>query len=162
MRSPAYSPVGNVSGVAMAVKTITLEAELLKSEVYRSLSGAQKNMLNDFLMKRKLSKHKGTWQIVNNGDIVYTYDEGKLNGIKRSNFMKCLDALIAKGFIDVYHSGNGGKKGDVSLYWISDRWKKFGTLAFVVKERPKDSRCKRGFAAHPDRRKKNISTQKCS
>jgi hypothetical protein len=154
MRSPAYSPVGNVLGVAMAVKTITLETELLKSEVYRSLSGTQKNMLNDFLMKRKLSKHKGTWQIVNNGDIVYTYDEGKRNGITRSNFMKCLDALIETGFIDVYHSGHGGKKGDVSLYWISDRWKKFGTPEFVVKKRPKDSRCKRGFAAHPCCRKK--------
>ena len=145
----------------MAVKTITLETELLKSAVYRSLSGTQKNMLNDFLMKRRLSKHKGTWQIVNNGDIVYTYNEGKLNGISRSNFMKCLDALIEKGFIDVYHSGNGGKKGDKSLYWISNRWEKWGTDSFVEKKRPKDARCKRGFAAHPERRKKKISTQKC-
>ena len=96
------------------------------------------------------------------GDIVYTYDEAERNGIKRSNFMKCLDALIAKGFIDVYHSGNGGKKGDVSLYWISDRWEKWGATSFVEKKRPTDPRCKRGFAANPDRRKKNISTQKCN
>jgi len=146
----------------MASKTISLEKELLKSEAYRSLSGTQKNVLHDFLMKRKLKKYNGRWEITNNGEIEYCYSEAEKKGIPRSTFMKCLDALIAKGFIDVYHSGNGGKKGDKSLYWISDRWKHWGTDKFVTKKRPKDPRCKRGFAAYPEHRKKMISTQKCN
>ena len=146
----------------MALKTVTVERACLRSPAFRKLSGTQKSVLFDFMMKRKLKKYNGRWEITNNGDIEYCYSEAEKKGIPRSTFMKCIDALIAKGFIDISHSGSGGKKGDKNLYWISNRWERWGTDSFVKKKRPKDGRCKRGFAAHPDRRKKNISTQKCN
>jgi hypothetical protein len=147
----------------MASKTISIEKTLLKSPAFRALSGMQKTVLFDFLMKRRLKKMpNGVWEISNNGDIEYCYSEAEKKGIGRSTFMKCIDALIAYGFIDISNSVSGGKKGDKNLYWICNRWEKWGTDSFVEKKRPKDTRCKRGFAAHPKRRKKNISTQKCN
>ncbi len=146
----------------MAPKTVTVERAWLKSPAFRQLSGTQKTVLFDFMMKRQLKKYNKHWEITNNGDIEYCYSEAEKKGIPRSTFMKCIDALIANGFIDIAHSGSGGKKGDKNLYWISNRWEKWGSDSFVRKTRPKDGRCKRGFAAHPGRRKKNISTQKCN
>jgi len=139
----------------MASLTVTFDRALFKSEAFRSLSGTQKTVLFDFLLKRRMGKagKRGQWDIVNNGEIEYTYSEAEKKGIPRSTFMKTLDVLISRGFIDVSHSGNGGRKGDKSLYSISERWRKWGEKDFVVVKRPKDLRVKRGFAAHPEHRK---------
>jgi len=132
---------------------ITVERALLKSRAFRRLSGTTKTVLFDFLMKRKLRKlkirqgRKAEWFISNNGEIEYTYSEAekKKPPISRSSFMRGLDSLIEHGFIDIEHSGSGGKKGDKSLYAISDRWKEWGTESFISATRPKDTRCGRGF-----------------
>jgi len=72
--------------------------------------------------------------------------------MKSSTFMKCIDRLIEVGLIDITHSGAGGRKGDVSLYALIERWRKYGTSDFIVKKRPKDNRSGRGFAHHPEHR----------
>jgi DNA-binding PadR family transcriptional regulator len=59
--------------------------------------------------------------------------------------MRALDELVAKGFIDIAWSGSGGKKGDVSLYAVSDRWTDYGTHKFQSATRPRDTREGRGF-----------------
>ena len=69
--------------------------------------------------------------------------------------MITLDTLIAKGFIDVAWSGSGGKKGDKSLYGISERWRDWGTDKFIKASRPKDTRKGRGFAAYWKRKKQS-------
>jgi len=64
--------------------------------------------------------------------------------------MRAIDTLIEHGFLDISHSGSGGKKGDKSLYAISERWKVWGTDAFTPVSRPKDTRAGRGFKKGPD------------
>ena len=83
--------------------------------------------------------------ILNNGEIEYCYSEAEKKGIPRPSFMRNLDMLIEYGFLDITHSGSGGKKGDKSLYAISDRWRDYGTDNFVPSSRPKDLRQGRGF-----------------
>lgn len=135
----------------MAGKTIVLERDLLKSCAFRSLNGTAKNVYFDFRMKCKLQKSKGSkrdgWCIINNGEIEYTYSEAekKIPPIPRATFMRRIDDLIERGFIDVVHSGSGGKKGDKSLYAISNRWRAWGTENFESVMRQKDTRSGRGF-----------------
>lgn len=138
----------------MASEVVVVERRLLQSKAFRSLSGTAKTVLFDFLMKRKLTKirakpgRKNEWVVTNNGLIEYSYSEAEKKGIPRSTFMNCLDVLIEQGFLDLVHSGSGGKKGDKSLYAISERWKAWGTDDFVKASRPKDTRVGRGFAVY--------------
>jgi len=75
--------------------------------------------------------------LVNNGEIQFTYLEAKKKwGISDKRFVKALDDLIRVGLIDIAKTGLGLKK-DVTLYAMSDRWEKFGTDEFVVRQRPK-------------------------
>jgi len=143
----------------MASDIIVIERELLKSKPFRSLSGATKNVYFDFRMKCRVTTpkprpgRKAERVILNNGEIEYTYIEAEKRGIPRSTFMNCIDELVTKGLIDIHHSGSGGRKGDKSLYGISDRWKSWGTPNFVKAERPKDTRQGRGFAVYWNKRK---------
>ncbi|MBW2709179.1 MAG: hypothetical protein JRD04_07860 [Deltaproteobacteria bacterium] len=83
--------------------------------------------------------------ILNNGELEYTYSEAEKRGLPRATFMRAIDTLIEHGFLDISHSGGGGKKGDKSLYAISDRWLLFGTENFIPAKRSKDNRQGRGF-----------------
>ena len=133
----------------MSGDVIMVERSLLRADAFRSLSGTAKTVLFDFLMKRKIKGVKVHGRkvpmILNNGEIVYSYAEAEQKGIPRSTFMRALDELVAKGFIDIAWSGSGGKKGDVSLYGLSDRWIAYGTDKFKSATRPKDKRQGRGF-----------------
>ncbi len=138
--------------------TVIFERELLKSKSYKSISAGAIHVYSHFMMKRKMNKigHSGKarWAQINNGELVFTYSEAERElGMPRSTFMNCLDRLIEVGLIDIAHSGSGGKKGDVSLYAISQRWRKYGTNEFIEKQRPRDNRSGRGFAANPQHRK---------
>ncbi len=140
----------------------------MKSDVFRSLSGTAKNVYFDFLMKCRVKGRKAKAgrkterEILNNGEIEYTYSEAEKKGIPRSTFMACLDMLTEKGFIDIAHSGAGGKKGDKSLYAISDRWIAWGTEDFVEASRPKDTRGGRGFAVYWKRERANMGMKNCN
>lgn len=130
---------------------IVVQRDLLKSEVFRKLNGTAKTVYFDFLMKCKVksraaaSGRKKERVILNNGQIQYSYSEAEKKGILSGSFMRAIDTLIEHGFIDISHSGNGGKKGDMNLYSISDRFEKWGTDIFVLATRPKDTRSGRGF-----------------
>lgn len=135
---------------------IVVERELLKSKAFRTLNGTAKIVFFDFLMKCKVKGIKAKQGrksgriILNNGELQYTYAEAqkKEPPITRPAFTRALDNLIEHGFIDVMHSGVGGKKGDTSLYGISERWRKYGTEDFKKVSRPKDTRQGRGFAVY--------------
>jgi hypothetical protein len=137
----------------MASDIIVVERELLKSKAFRKLNGTSKTVYFDFLMKCKVKGikrkqgRKTERVILNNGELEYCYTEAlkKEPPIIRSTFMRSLDSLIEKGFIDIEHSGSGTRKGDKSLYTISERWRKYGTPQFVDKKRAKDTRQGRGF-----------------
>lgn len=135
----------------MVKKVTVVETDLLKSDVFRGLSSPAKTVLFDFLMKRQVKKMKARpgreadWVILNNGEIEYTYSEAFKRGIPFRTFARVIDELVRCGFIDIAYSGSGGRKGDKSLYAISDRWKQWGTEEFIPASRPKDTRSGRGF-----------------
>ena len=131
-------------------KVVVIDKDLINSEVFRSLKKKSILALLDFLGKRQIHISKDGQRkktIVNNGLIEYCYTEGEKKGIPRASFMRALDELTEKGFIDVTHSGQG-YQGDKSTYAISERWRKYGTPEFVKKTRPKDNRGGRGFMAY--------------
>ncbi|MGD9161960.1 MAG: hypothetical protein PVG39_26350 [Desulfobacteraceae bacterium] len=140
----------------MVSETISIERSLLNSEAFRRLSSTAKTVYFDFKMKCRVEEiknkkgRKSSWRIKNNGELIYTYVEAmnKSPKITRPAFTRALDNLIEHGFIDVAHSGAGGRKGDKSMYAISHRWRKWGTNEFVEVIRQKDTRQGRGFAVY--------------
>ncbi len=146
---------------------IVVERKLLKSEAFRKLNGTAKTVYFDFRMKCQVKSVRGNGsrkpvrEIRNNGEIEYTYSEAekKKPKIPRSSFMRAINDLLAFGFVDIYHSGSGGKKGDKSLYGISDRWQHFGTDKFKYAERLNDDRTGRGFQPGNDHWKKIMGVE---
>ena len=135
-----------------------IDRDVLVSNAFNSLAAAPIRVYLHFLLKRKMVKRsigkRKKWVQVNNGELVFTYAMAKKDlNMPSSTFMNCIDRLVAVGLLDIPHSGAGGKKGDVSLYSLSERWRKFGTPEFIQKSRPKDNRSGRGFAAYPENRK---------
>ena len=128
-----------------------VEKEMAKSKAFRMLPKTAIIILLDFLMKRRM---KGG-RIVNNGEIEYCFSEALKRGIPPATFNRNRDILIGHGFLEVTHAGSGGKKGDKTLYALSDRWQKWDKDTFKRVERPKDLRKGIGFAAHWGR--KNIA-----
>ena len=135
---------------------IYISKQILSSMAYRTLSRKAMLVYQDFLAKRimKRVRHDGNkyWICENNGEIVFPYTEAETNGISRRDFVKTIDELQAKGFIDITHQGKGGRKpatggGDYSTYWIDDRWENYGTDDFKLARKPrkKDTRKDRGW-----------------
>ena len=94
-----------------------------------------------------VKKGKRDWVILNNGELVFTYDEAEdVYKITRPRFTRALDSLIGKGFIDVTATGMGVHKV-TTHYAISARWRHYGTPQFEVKKRPKPSIKNPGFKA---------------
>jgi hypothetical protein len=82
------------------------------------------------------------WVIKNNGKIVFTYSEARRKyGINAGRHSRALKQLHEFGFIDTNHLG-GGMDGDCTTFFISKRWKKYGTPDFEQREWPKDYRKK--------------------
>jgi len=133
----------------MALNKIVVDKKLLNSKAFKSIKRPNSFFVYFcFLMKRKVKKNKRTkhYIILNNGELVFTYQEAqKRLEISTGTFRNCIDELLSLGLIDITHHGSGGHNGDNSLYAISDRWEKYGTDYFVKKIRPKDQREGRGF-----------------
>ncbi len=138
---------------------IYITRELLKSSAYRSLSRVAMLVYQDFLSKRILKRinrnKRKLWECENNGNIIFPYSEAEEKGFLRKQFRDGIDELQEKGLIDITHQGRGGRKpqkgtGDVSTYWIDDRWKKWGTDDFKPPRKPrkKDQRKGRGWAIY--------------
>jgi hypothetical protein len=134
---------------------------LVQSKAFWALRGSSIKVLFVFLSKcvqksvqsRPMRREK-EWVITNNGEIQFTYIEAKEKwGITNQTFAASIDQLVEVGFIDIAKSGSGLHK-DVTLYAISDRWRKYGTDEFVYLQRPK-RKVKYGFA----KGHRNFSTQ---
>jgi hypothetical protein len=135
---------------------IYITKELLESKAYRSLSRCAMLIYQDFLAKREMvpikRNRKKVWVINNNGRMIYPYSEAAENGFSKDQFRNAIDELQQKGLIDITHQGRGGRKpanglGDVSKYWIDDRWIDYGTEDFrpARNSRKKDKRQGRGW-----------------
>jgi len=88
------------------------------------------------MQARPMSRDR-EWRITNNGEIQFTYTEAEEKyDISEGKFKRAIDDLVRVGLIDITKTGLGLKK-EVSLYAISNRWKKYGTDEFIVQKRPK-------------------------
>jgi hypothetical protein len=145
---------------------IYITKELLESEAYRSLSRCALLIYQDFLAKREMvaikRNRKKVWVINNNGEIIYPYSEAEEKGFSRQQFIKSIDELQQKGLIDITHQGKGGRKsakgtGDVSKYWIDDRWLDYETEDFRLPRNPrvKDERKDRGWSLYHAQKNKS-------
>jgi len=145
---------------------IWFDKNLLRSQVFRSLGKWSLLAYLDFLRRRQMeavkrSKRSDDWVIKNNGEIVYPYSEAEKKGIGRREFRNAIDELIEKGFLDIAHQGSGGRSGDMTRYFIDDRWKDHGTPSFrpARKPRRKDTRNGRGWSAFHANKKKSPVTK---
>ena len=151
----AYKPKSN--------SVIVVDRPLIFSQAYMELSGVAPKVLLWFLARRRIEKtgRKGKEQkvIANNGEIVFPYSEAhKKFKITRPRFARAISQLVEVGFVDINHLG-GGMVKDITTYYISDRWKSYGTQEFEKMERPKDTRGL-GFTSEnwEERSKKKRST----
>jgi hypothetical protein len=138
---------------------IFLPRSLPDSPAFISLSKWSHIVLVKFYSKRVMKSikrnRKKYWVCENNGRIIFPYTEAVKMGIGKREFRNAIDELQEKGFLDIKHRGNGGRKpeatnsGDAALYWIDDRWKEFGTERFLPPKNPriKDSRKSRGWSS---------------
>ena len=129
-------------------QNIYVERSLISSLAFIELPGTAAKVLLWFLARRqfaKLSKfRRREWVNKNNGEIVFSYAEAeKKFNLTRPRFRRTIDNLIKFGFIDINHHG-GGMFKDMTTYYISDRWRDYGTSDFKEQSRRKDTR-KLGF-----------------
>ena len=150
---------------------IYITKELLNHIAYRSLSRVAMLLYQDFLSKRIMKRvSKKRWVCENNGKIVFPFSDGLEKGYSSKQFRNAIDELQGRGLIDIKHLGKGGRKplkgtADVSLYWIDDRWKEYGTDDFRPPRKPrkKEIRQDRGWALlmnDPKRKKEIIRKRK--
>ena len=103
---------------------VYFESDLLISEAFWDLTGAAIKvfmifrmkciMANEFVGKRKVLN------IVNNGEIIYTFAEAcKNHRIPKSTFLRARDQLINVGLIEI--AENGGTH-HTNKYAISNNW----------------------------------------
>ena len=130
-----------------------LSKSLIRSNAFQSLGDTAIKVYLEFRMRCRVNPPAGKpgrnseWVIENNGNLTFSYAEAEKRHITRARFMRALDELISKGFLDVTYSGLGIRR-DKSKYAISSRWEKWGTDEFIQKTRPKDTRQARGFALY--------------
>ena len=120
--------------------SIVFERKIVHSPAFLALTGVSAQVLFLFLARRKMGKvgsrrGKESWAITNNGEIVFSYPEAVTRfKLSRPTFSRALTALIEYGFIDINHHG-GGMIKDMTTYYISDRWRDYGTPDFKEKTR---------------------------
>jgi hypothetical protein len=127
---------------------IVLDKLMVQSPAWLSLSGTAIIVYLLFRCKcqfAKKSKRQGKRseglmeRILNNGEIEFTYIEAKKErGITKGRFVRAIDELIVKGFLDVTEPGGGVHKLK-TLYGISERWRDYGTPSFRQARRPERS-----------------------
>ena len=126
---------------------VFLPADLINSKAWLDIAGKWNcQVFIEFMRRRKMRKRKNIkgkrgndWVIENNGEIVFTYNEAiDFFGFDRKCFTKAVDKLIEVGFLDITHQGTA--QGDPSTYYISERWRKYGTPDFKQQKRRKGTR----------------------
>jgi hypothetical protein len=110
---------------------IRMTYEVLHSEAYRGLNYAPAlKVLNWFYEKIRFEKNtnkrgKNRYKLIRDGEINFPYLEAGFRGLTNQKFRKALIELHRLGFIDVKKPGSAFKKGDVTIYTLSDRWKQY-------------------------------------
>ncbi|MFC1551206.1 hypothetical protein ACFL6P_01450 [Candidatus Latescibacterota bacterium] len=127
---------------------VNLSNRLLNSDAFWTLSTNAIRVLLIFYMKRRFykksyakSKRIPTNFVINNGEITFSYNEAEAYGIKSDTFRRAIDKLLEVGFIDINILGTQRR---MTKYSISNRWEKYNTSEFQIKERRKRKNYKPG------------------
>jgi hypothetical protein len=120
---------------------------MFESRAFIALQGSAPQLLILFLAKRSFERFgkKGSQKLrcLNSDSITFTYIEAeKKHGFTKPRFLRAIDELLAKGFIEIKHQG-GGYKQDKTLYGLSGKWS-FWNPGTVFEERKLDP-VQRGF-----------------
>ena len=121
---------------------ICIDRDMIYSSAFFSLSRRALQVLFVFLGKRQMGKmsigkRKEVWKCINNGEIVFTYREAKEKyGITYGAFSRAIDDLVEKVFLDIARQGIGWARVS-TLYFLSERWRNYGTAEFVGGQRVK-------------------------
>jgi hypothetical protein len=143
--------------------SIRMGFDLLHSEAYKQLKyGPAAKVLNWFHEKVRIKvdkkkRGKNRYQIVQGGEISFTYEEAALRGLTSQKFSRALKELHRFGFIDVKKPGSG-LKGDFTIFIMSQRWRNLGTSEFRSKEWPK-SVYDGDFGYRGYHRRRNLSSE---
>ena len=88
-------------------------------------------------MKEQGRAGRKDWNIANNGEIIFTYEEAKKDyEITAPRFKRALQDLVEKGFLDVSEYGTSFDKKP-SKYYMGTRWEKYGKPDFESVTMPK-------------------------
>jgi hypothetical protein len=103
-----------------------IEKRMFESRAFLALRGSAPQLLILFLGRRSFDrvgkKQNKKYECTNSDSISFTYIEAqKKYGFSKHTFRRAIDDLLAKGFIEVKHSG-GAYKRDKSLYALSVKW----------------------------------------
>lgn len=96
-----------------------IEHNLINSEAFKNLSVYTKWLYFEF----KLRYHGD-----NKYKIIFPYREA-IKIMHKNTFIKCKDKLIENGLIDIIKRGGFHKQ--VTIYGLSERWRRFGTKDFI-------------------------------
>ena len=126
-----------------------IEADILESQAYLSLSGIAPQVLSLFLLKRQFEKVGGKKNgkpkkvCVNQNSLSLTYIEAKEKfGITQPRLTRAIDDLLAKGFLACIHQG-GAYQQDKSIFGLSENWRLWRP-GMVIDTRKKEA-VNRGF-----------------
>jgi len=122
---------------------VWVDRQLIGSPAFLELTGKAPQVLLAFLSKRQFaripkgSSRKKEWELINNKQIVFTYEDAESEyGVGNKTFSRAIDQLISHGFIDIARVGIG-IGGYPTLYSISERWRKYGQPDFDIGKRVK-------------------------
>jgi hypothetical protein len=138
---------GRLMGKRKQAPGTWIERRLFESRAFLSLQGSAPQLLILFLAKRSFDRvgKKGSkeYQCVNSESITFTYVEAeKKHGFTKPRFLRAIDELLAKGFIEVKHQG-GGYQQDKTIFALSTRWQ-FWSPGTIFEKRKMDP-AQRGF-----------------
>ena len=104
-----------------------LEGSVMDSRAFTGLRpAAMKVYLGLTRRVRKKQDRRQGWQPTNARELVYPYVDIKREWdiMSSSTIVAAWDELVEKGFVDLMRQGDGKHK-QVSIYGLSDRWRKW-------------------------------------
>ena len=112
--------------------------ELFQSDAFRTLTGTEKDICLFMFTRRKYLKHtkktpRNTWEPSNRDNITLPYPaikefftKGTVPPPNPSTVSRAINALMAKGFLDVVKLGGNGP-GDMTIYRLTYEWREWRT-----------------------------------
>jgi hypothetical protein len=107
---------------------VAISWAMLNHRAYIDLPPTAKGTLPYFLGKVKVPSTDPSYH---HNEFSFTFSEAEKYGCARRSFYRVISALMDHGFIDpVRKGGRSGGRDTASLFRLSRRWEKYGTLLF--------------------------------